>query len=198
MPHMHINLALIKEIRERTGASLGDIREALLVAQGDKEKALQVLKTKGKSIAEKKSSRSAKEGIIEAYIHTNHKVGVLLELRCETDFVAKNEEFKKLARELALQIAATSPRYIRPEDIPEDVKEEERRLFEEQLQGTNKPAHIIKDIIEGKMQKRWAEVCLLLQPYIRNEDMIIKDILTEAVAKLGENIEVGQFVRYSI
>lgn len=198
MNDVRVDVALIKELRDQTSASLNDIRDALMLAKGDKEKALQALKAKGKSIAEKKSSRSTKEGIVEAYIHSNRKVGVLLELRCETDFVAQNVEFQKLAKELALQIAATSPRYIRAQDIPHEVKEEERKLFAEQLQGINKPANIVEEILEGKLQKRWAEICLLLQPHIRNEDITVQDLLTEYIAKLGENIEIAQFIRYSI
>ncbi|RJQ13616.1 elongation factor Ts [Candidatus Parcubacteria bacterium] len=192
------SLALIKELREATGASLGDIQEAIKNAAGDKAKAMQFLKAKGKSIAEKKSSRSAKEGIIEAYVHSNNKIGVLVELRCETDFVAKNNEFKKLARELALQIAATNPQFIKPEDIPEEFVLEEKRIFTEQNQGINKPKQILDEIIKGKLEKRWSEICLLKQAHIRNEDITIEELITEYVAKLGEKIEISRFIRYEI
>lgn len=192
------DINLIKELREFTGASLNDIRAALDESGNDREKAVKILKTKGKSIAEKKLSREAKEGIIESYIHNNRKIGVLVELRCETDFVAKNSEFQKLAKELTLQIAAINPWYVKPEDIPNDVKSEEKKLFEEQLQGTNKPAEIIKEIIDGKLTKRWSEICLLKQPYIRNGDITIEDLITEYIAKLGEKIEITNFVRFQI
>jgi len=188
----------IKELREITGASLADIKEAIEQSGYDKNKALQILKRKGALIAQKKSIRETKEGIIETYIHANRRIGVLVELRCETDFVAKNSEFLKLARELALQIAATKPRYLRPEDIPEEVKAEERKIFEEELEGTDKPVKIKNEIIEGKLQKRWSEICLLKQPYIRNEDITVEELITESIAKLGEKIEIGQFVRFEL
>lgn len=192
------DINLIKELRELTGASLNDIREALDESKNDKDKAVKILKIKGKSIAEKKLSREAKEGVIEAYIHGNRKIGVLVEIRCETDFVAKNNEFQKLAKELALQITATNPSYIKPEDIPEEVKLEEKNIFESQLQGIDKPDKIIKEIIEGKLTKRWSEICLLKQSYIRNEDITVEDLITEYIAKLGEKIEVTNFVRFQI
>ena len=192
------DINLIKELRELTGASLNDIREALNESKNDKDKAVKILKIKGKSIAEKKLSREAKEGIIETYVHGNRKIGVLVELRCETDFVAKNNEFQKLAKELTLQIAAADPSYIKPEDIPEEVKLEEKKLFEKQLQGIDKPDKIINEIIEGKLAKRWSEICLLKQSYIRNEDITVEDLITEYIAKLGEKIEVTNFVRFQI
>ena len=188
----------IKELREITGASLADIKEAVEQSGYDKNKALQILKRKGLIIAQKKSTRETKEGIIEAYIHTNRRIGVLVELRCESDFVAKNSEFLRLARELALQIAATKPRYLQPEDIPKEVKIEERKIFEEELEGTNKAVKIKNEIIEGRLQKRWSEICLLKQPYIRNEDITVEELITEFIAKLSEKIEIGQFVRFEL
>ena len=191
------DLETIKDLRESTGAGLGDINKALAEAGGDKDKALKILRAMGKMVAQKKSSRTAKEGIVEAYVHTNKKLGVLLELRCETDFVARNEEFKKLAHELAMQIAAANPKYLRVEDVPQETVEEEKKIYSQQV-DKDKPEKIREEILKGKLQKRWAELCLLEQPYMRDPDVAVKELITQAIAKLGENIEVGQFIRFEI
>ena len=153
---------------------------------------------KGKIIADKKSSRETKAGIITSYMHGEGRIGVLLEVKCETDFVAKNEEFKELAHDIALHIAAMDPRYVRPEDIPADVLAVEKKMFEEQTSELNKPAEIVNQIIEGKVKKYYDEVCLLNQPFVKNDSMTVKDRIAESVSKLGENIEVGRFVRFAM
>lgn len=194
---MSSDLDLIKELREMTGAGIADIRKALIEAKGDKEKAISVLRTMGKSVAEKKSSRTAKEGIIETYIHSNNKLGVLLEIRCETDFVARNSEFRALAHELAMQIAASSPKYVKIEDIPAEIVSEETVIAKSQV-DQSKPSAIQEEIIKGKLKKRWSEICLLEQAYVRNPDITMGDLVTQIIAKLGENIEIARFVRFEI
>jgi elongation factor Ts len=188
----------IQKLRAKTGASITYIKKALEEAAGNEEEALKVLKKKGESIAEQKSARQTKSGIVSAYIHTNNKVGVLVALKSETDFVAKNEEFKKLAHELALQVAAANPKYLSPDDVPPEVIDEEKEIFREQAKTTGKSDDIIEKIIEGKMQSRFSEICLLNQPYIRDEDKTIESLIKEYVAKLGENIEVADFYRLEI
>ncbi len=190
-------LETIKEIRELTGAGIADIKKALAEAGGDREKALEKLRIIGKSVAEKKSGRNAKDGLIEAYIHSSKKVGVLLELRCETDFVARNEEFQKLAHEIALQIAATDPKYLKPEDIPQEIIDQETKIYSAQI-DPSKPKNMAENILKGKLEKRWSELCLLNQEYIRDSNMKIQDLISQATAKLGEKIEIGQFARFSI
>ncbi|MEK7494154.1 MAG: translation elongation factor Ts [Patescibacteria group bacterium] len=195
---MAIALEKIQRLREQTMASLNDIKKALDEAKGDEQNALFILKKKGKIIADKKSSRETKAGIITSYMHGEGRIGVLLEVKCETDFVAKNEEFKELAHDIALHIAAMDPRYVRPEDIPADVLAVEKKMFEEQTSELNKPAEIVNQIIEGKVKKYYDEVCLLNQPFVKNDSMTVKDRIAESVSKLGENIEVGRFVRFAM
>lgn len=189
---------IIKQLREATGASIMDCKRVVDEAKGDYEKALALLKARGKAIAEKKQGRTASEGIIDAYIHQNGKVGVLLELRSETDFVARNDEFKHLAHEISLQIAAMKPRYVRESEIPADVLAEEREIFKKEVEGIDKPAQVKESIIEGKMKKRAAELCLLSQPYVKDQDKTIQMLIEEVTAKLGEKIEIGRFVRFEI
>lgn len=176
-----------------------ECKKALVEAGGNEKKAIEILKKKGEKVAESKIlSRQIKAGIIAAYIHNNDQVGVLLELGCETDFVARNQEFKDLAHELCLQIAAMNPKYIKIEDVPRDILAEDRRIFKEQFAGSGKPEKIIDQIIEGKIRKQCEQVCLLTQPYIKEQDKTIADLIKQAIAKLGEKIEVRQFVRYEI
>lgn len=177
---------------------MADCKKALEETEGNIEEAMSVLKARGKVIARKKSSRTAGEGIIESYIHHNRKVGVLLDLRCETDFVARSEEFKKLAYELALQIAAMNPKHVKPEEISEEILEHEKKIFREEFAGMGKPDNIIDQMVEGKMNKHFSEVCLLNQTYVQNSDQTVKELIEGFVAKLGENIEVSRFVRYEI
>lgn len=193
-----MNLELLKKLREVSQASLNECRKALEEAQNDFNKALEILKKKGQLIAEKKSERETKAGLIEAYVHSNGRVGALVELRCETDFVAKNPLFKELAHDLALQIAAMAPAYVSEADIPEEVLKEEKEIYREELKSTGKPEKIIEQIIEGKLKKRFSEICLLNQPFIKNPDETIESVIKSYIAKLGENIKVERFARFEL
>ena len=195
---MKIDLDLISKLRSQTGAGVVDCREALIEAKGDLDKAVAILRKKGAKIASKRAVKEASEGIIYAYIHANNKVGALVELNCETDFVAQNQEFKNLAHDLAMQIAAQSPLYVAPEDVPEEVLNKEKELYKEQLILEGKSEKMLDKIIEGKINKWQEEVCLLKQPFIKNEDITIEDLINEKIASLGEKIKVGGFCRKQI
>jgi elongation factor Ts len=194
---MAINIEMIKDLRERTGAGVLDCKNAIEEADGDIEKAMQLLRKKGLAIAAKKADREANEGLVEAYVHAGGKLGVLLELNCETDFVARTEDFQELAHDLAMQVAATDPLYLTPEDIPPEVLERERQREREQL-GEEKPEEVIERIMEGKLRKYYQEVCLLEQPFIKDEGLTIRDLITGKIAKLGENIKVRRFARFEL
>ncbi len=195
---MAVDINLITKLRAQTGAGMKDCREALEEANGDFEKAMEILRKKGAKIAAKRAEKTASEGIVYAYIHANNKIGALVELKCETDFVAKNEEFKNLAHDLAMQVAAQSPLYISPADIPEEVANKEKEIYKEQLIVEGKPEKMLDKIIEGKMAKWYEDVCLLNQPFIKDEDKTITDLINEKIASLGEKIEVGGFCRKQI
>lgn len=195
---MPIDTKLIVQLRNQTGAGMNDCQEALTEANGDPDKALEFLRKKGAKIASKRAGKEANEGIVYAYIHANNKVGALIELNCETDFVAKNEDFKNLAHELALQITAQNPIYLAPEDIPEDVVNKEKEIFKAELLADGKPENMLEKIIEGKVNKWYGEVCLLKQSYIKNEDITIEEYLNEKIASLGEKIQIGSFCRKQI
>jgi elongation factor Ts len=189
----------VQNLRQKTGLSMMECKKALTEANGDEARAIEILKTKGEKIAESKIlSRETKSGLIDAYIHGNAKVGVLLELGCETDFVAKNESFKQLAHEICLQIAAMAPKYVSPDQIPQEVIEEDRRIFREQFAGAGKPANMIDQIIDGKIKKQSEEVCLLTQPFIKDQDKKVMDVINAAIASLGEKIEIRRFSRFGI
>ena len=192
------NLEQIKQLRAETDVSYTECKKALEEVGGDVEKAKEVLRKWGKELAGKKASREANQGIIEAYIHPNKKVGVLVELRCETDFVAKSEQFQKLAHEICLQVAAVKPLYLTEEDIPENFLDGEKKIYQEQVKNSGKPEEIVNQIVEGKLDKYKKGVCLLRQPYIRDESKTIKDLVEEAVGKLGENIILKGFERREI
>lgn len=193
-----IDTKSIQKIREETGASIMDCKRALEKSGGDEKIAIQILQSEGKLKAQKKSNRKTKEGIVESYIHSNKKMGVLVELRCETDFVAKNEEFQKLAHDIAMHIAASNPLYLKPEDIPPEIIENQKAIFMKELENIKKPKKIIDEIIDGKMNKYFSEICLLNQPFIKDLDKTINDLIQESIAKMGENIEIGRFVRFEI
>ena len=197
-----ITAAKVKELRERTGSGMMDCKKALAETGGDMEKAIDYLREKGLAKAAKKAERNAKDGRIFQYIHTNFKVGTLLELDTETDFVARTDEFNNLGHEICMQIAAANPLYVKPEDVPADVLDKEREIYRQQLledpKNKNKPANIIDKIIDGKISKYYEVNCLLEQEYIRDSDKKIKDLVTEMIAKLGENIVVKRFARFSI
>lgn len=195
---MEITIEMIKELRERTGAGVMEAKKALEEANGDMEKAVTILREKGVIKAAKKAGRIAKEGIIEAYIHTGDKLGVLVEVNCETDFVARTDEFRKLAKDIALQIAGMNPQYVSKEDVPPEVIEKEKEIYRTQLRNEGKPEHVIEKIIEGKLEKFYEEVCLLEQPFVKNPEIKVKDLITEAISKLGENIVVRRFARFVV
>lgn len=188
----------LKQLRQKTGVSLAQCKKALLEADEDVEKAKELLRKWGEELAGKKGERETGEGIIEAYIHSNKKIGVLVELRCETDFVAKNKEFCELAHNLALQIAATNPWYVSQEDIEAKVIEKEKEIYQEQAKKENKPQEVMDRIVEGKLEKFKKEISLLSQAYIKDETKTIQDLLNEAIAKLGENISIARFVRFEV
>ena|SRR3990167_6163575 len=188
----------IKNLRAQTGAGVMDVKNALEEAGGDAEKAKEILRKKGATIAAKKGDRQAKEGVVVSYIHAGSKVGVLLKLYCETDFVAKTDEFKILANDVAMHIAAMDPKYISKQDIPADVIESEKNIYKEQASGANKPDDVIEKILEGKLDKFAEENCLLEQAFVKDSDKKIRQLIEEYIAKLGENIQIGEFVRYEL
>ncbi len=193
-----MDLELIKELRAKTGAGIVDCKKALAEANGNIEKAIEILREKGIAKAVKKAGRATNQGIVAAYIHTGDQLGVLLELDCETDFVARTDEFKQLANEIALQIAATDPDYIDREDVPEEVIEKEKQIYRKQLEEQKKPAHIIDKILQGKIETFYKEHCLMELPYIRDEKRTIRDLVKEYIAKFGENISVRRFARFKV
>ena len=195
---MEITTAMVKELREATGAGVLDCRKALEATGGDFEAAVAYLREKGLAEAAKKVDRTAREGIIEAYVHHGNRVGVILELNCETDFVARTEEFRNLAHELALHIAFANPRYLSRDRVPQEVIEEERRIYRTQALEEGKPESVVDRIVQGKLEKFFQSVCLLEQPFVKDEDRTVEQILKEHTALLGENIVVRRFVRYEL
>ncbi len=195
---MQISRDLIRELRNKTGAGVMDCKRALLEAGGDMQKAQDILREKGSVVAIKRSARDTKEGLISSYVHSGSKLGVLLEMNCESDFVAKTGEFSQLAKEVAMQIAAMDPLWIKPEDVPDEVIEKEKEIYKKQAQESGKPEKVVDKIAQGRLEKYFTQVCLLEQPYIKDPKLKIKDLITDAVTKLGENIRVGRFSRFKI
>ncbi|MDZ7798509.1 MAG: translation elongation factor Ts [Patescibacteria group bacterium] len=195
---MKIDNKLIKELREKTGAGIVDVKKALEETKGDAKKAIEALRKKGEEIAAKKQTREISQGMIACYVHNDNKSASLVELNCETDFVAKNKEFKELGKNLAMQVVAMDPQYLSPENVPDEVLDKEKEIIKEQLEKENKPAEIIDKIVKGKINKFYEEVCLLKQSYIKEDKKKIEDLITEKIAKLGENIKVSRFVKYSL
>ena len=193
-----ITMEKVKELRERTGAGVLDCKKALTEKDGDLEKAVEYLREKGLAAAAKKAGRISAEGIIEAYIHGGGRIGVLLELNCETDFVAKTPGFKELARDIALQIAASRPEFVQREDVPEDVLEKEKQILKAQALNEGKPEKIVEKMIEGRIEKYFKEVCLLEQPFIKDPEIAVKDLIVEKISQIGENIKVRRFARYEV
>ena len=193
-----IDMESVKTLRERTGAGVLDCKKALVACDGNIDKAIDVLREKGLAKAISKSSREAGDGMVFTYIHAGGKLGVLVELNCETDFVAKTEEFQGLGKEIAIQVAATDPSFIRPEDVPADVVEHEKGLYRVQLEAEKKPEQVWEKIIEGKLGAYYKENCLMQQPYIRDESKTIDELIKAMIAKTGENIVVSRFVRFKI
>lgn len=194
---MAITAALVKELREKSGAGMMDCKKALTETNGDMDKAIDFLREKGLASVAKKSSRIASEGLVDSYIHGG-RIGVLVEVNSETDFVAKNEEFKSFVRDIAMQIAAVAPKYVSREEVPAEEVEHERKILTEQARGENKPEHIIEKMVEGRLEKFYEEICLLDQDFIKDSDKKIRDILNDLIAKIGENIKIRRFVRYEV
>jgi len=188
----------VKELRQRTGIGVMDCKDALAECEGDIDKAIAVLRKKGHARAQEKMNREASQGLVHAYIHMEGKLGVLVEVNCESDFVARNEEFKELVKNIAMQIAAASPRFVSSADVPAAELEQEKEIIRAQLQDTKKPPQIIEKIVEGKLKKFYEEVCLLDQPYIKDDKQTIQQIIASTIAKFGENIKVRRFCRFEL
>lgn len=195
---MEITADLVKELRQRTGIGMMECKKALKESKGDIEKAINILRKKGYARAKDKMSRETAEGIVGSYIHLNDKIGVLVEVNCESDFVARNREFKELVKNIAMHIAAADPRYISSEKIPQDVLDEEKDIIREQFKDSNKPPEIIEKIVHGKLSKFFQEVCLLNQPYIKDDKISIKELVASYIAKFGENIMIERFARFQL
>lgn len=195
---MHIDAKSVKNLRDKTGAGMMDCKKALVEAEGNEAKAVTILREKGLAAAARRSGRAANEGVIEAYIHLGGKVGVLVEVNCETDFVARNEEFRSFVRQICLQVAAANPQYMSKEEVPAEILKKERSILRAQALNEGKPEKIIEKIIEGRIEKFYKENCLLQQAYIRDQEITIKDLLSAIAAKIGENIVIRRFTRYVV
>jgi len=195
---LDITSAMVKELRTKTGAGMMDCKEALTSSNGDFEKAIDYLRKKGMSAATKRSSKAAKEGTIASYIHMGGRIGVMVELNCETDFVAKTEDFQNTAKDIAMHVAASNPTFVNPDEIPEDVLEREKEIYRSQALAEKKPEKIWDKIIEGKLNKYYEEVCLIKQKFIKNTDITIETLVNNLIAKTGENIIVRRFARYQL
>lgn len=193
-----ITAALVKELRERTGAGMMDCKKALAATEGDMDKAIDFLREKGLAAAAKKAGRIAAEGLVESYIHGGGRIGVLVEVNCETDFVAKTDAFKSLVKDIAMHIAAANPSYLRREEVPAAELEHEKMVLSEQARNEGKPEKIIEKMVAGRIEKYYKEVCLLEQPFVKDPDKTISDLITESIAKIGENIAIRRFTRYQL
>ena len=193
-----ITAALVKELRERTGAGMMDCKKALSATDGDLEKAIDFLREKGLAAAAKKAGRVAAEGLVEAYIHGGGRIGVLVEVNCETDFVAKTDAFKELVKDIAMHIAATNPSYLKREEVPTAELEHEQAVLAEQARNEGKPEKIVERMVAGRIEKYYKEVCLMEQPFVKDPDKTISDLITESIAKIGENISIRRFTRYQL
>ncbi|MDY6795923.1 MAG: translation elongation factor Ts [Actinomycetota bacterium] len=195
---MEISTAEVKALREATGAGIMDCKNALKEAEGDREKALRLLREKGLAGAKKKAGRSASNGIIDAYIHLNNRIGVLLEVNCETDFVARNETFRNMVHDVAMHVAASNPLYVSAEDVPEEVLEQEREINKTRALQEGKPEKVVDKIVEGRMKKYYEEFCLLNQPFVKDTDITVEEILQRTIAVVGENIIIKRFARFQV
>jgi len=195
---MEISAEKVKELRNRTGIGMMECKKALQESKGNLDEAISILRKKGFARAKSKMTREASEGIVGSYIHLNGKLGVLVEVNCESDFVAKNDDFKELVKNIAMHIAATDPKYVSSDEVPEDVLEEEKNIIKEQFKDTNKPPEIVEKIVQGKLGKYFEEVCLLDQPFIKDDKMTVKELIASNIAKIGENIKVSRFTRYKL
>jgi len=195
---MTINAAMVKDLREKTGAGIMDCKRALHEAQGDFEKGIEILRKWGLASAAKRAERIAAEGLITSYLHPGNKIGVLLELNCETDFVARTSEFSSLAKDLCMQIAAARPLYIRREEVPEEVLAKEGEIYRAEMKGKGKPERVVEKIVQGKLEKFFAEVCLLEQPFVKDPEVTVDALIKDHTARLGENIVVRRFSRFQL
>ncbi|MBU4342982.1 MAG: translation elongation factor Ts [Candidatus Omnitrophica bacterium] len=193
---MAVSTDLIRELREKTNAPMMDCKKALVEANGGIKTAIEILKKRGQIVALKKAGRTAKEGIIESYIHSNNKIGVLLEVNCETDFVGRNEDFRKFVKDVCMQVAASTPAYVSREEVPKSTTDREKEILKEQVKG--KPEKVMEKIVSGKLEKFYSEVCLLDQPFIKDDKLTIKDCLNTLIGKIGENIVIRRFVRFQV
>jgi elongation factor Ts len=191
-----ISATLVKQLREKTGAGMMDCKQALVECDAEMDKAIDFLRKKGLATAQKRAGRAMTEGIVQSYIHMGGKLGVLVEVNCETDFVAKNEDFINFTKNIAMHIAASNPLGIRQEDVPEDIVNREKEIYQAQALEMGKPENVIPKIVEGKMSKFFKDNCLLNQPYVRDPDLSVEDLLNELIAKIGENISIRRFVRF--
>ncbi len=195
---MEISAAMVKELRQATGSGVLDCRKALEQANGDFDKAMAYLREKGLAKAATKVGRTAKEGLIEAYVHAGSRVASLVELNCESDFVARTTEFKDLAHNLAMQVVAARPQYVSPDDVPDEVKEQKKSFYRAELAQEGKPPQVVEKIIEGKLNKFYEETCLLKQPFIKDDQLTVEKLLLEMISKLGENVVVRRFTRFEL
>lgn len=195
---MDITAEMVKELRQRTGIGVMECKEALQESQGDIVKAIAILRKKGYARAKEKMSRETTQGLVQSYIHLDGKLGVLVEVNCESDFVARNEEFREMVKNIAMQIAAANPRFVSAEEIPALELEEEREIIRTQLKDMQKPPQIIEKIVEGKLKKFYEEVCLLHQPYIKDDKITVQQLIASYIAKIGENIRVRRFARFEL
>ncbi len=194
---MSITAGMVKELREKTGAGMMDCKKALTDANGNMDKAVEILREKGLAAVAKKAGRVAAEGLVESYIHGG-RIGVLVEVNSETDFVAKNQEFKEFVKDIAMQIAASNPLYVRKEEVPQDEIAKEKEILKKQALNEGKPEKIVEKMVEGRIEKYYKEVCLLEQSFVKNPDITISDLLTEKISKIGENISIRRFVRFEV
>src|SRR6201993_1474135 len=195
---VNISANQVKALREKTGAPMMDCKQALTEAKGDLEKAVVLLRKRGVSVAAKKASRTTSEGAVESYIHAGGKIGVLVEVNCESDFVARTEDFKELIHDIAMHIAASDPKFVRKEDVTPDAYEREKDIYRSQAAATGKPANVVEKIVEGKMAKFYEEVCLYEQPFIKENSVTVSQLIATKIGKLGENISVSRFVRFKV
>lgn len=195
---MTIEPRQVKELRDMTGAGMMEAKKALEEAHGDRDKAIAILRMKGKKIASQKAARTASEGYIGAYLHSNGKVAAMVEVNCETDFVARTDDFKQLARDLAMQVAAMNPTYLSPEEVPDEVKEKEREIYRAEMKDQKKPDNVLDKIIDGKLEKFYSQACLMKQPYIKDDAMTVEKLVHNYIATLGENIKIKRFARFDI
>lgn len=193
-----VNASTVKELRERTGAGMMDCKRVLVETDGDIEKSIEILREKGLAAAAKKAGRIASEGIVESYIHGGGRIGVLIEVNAETDFVAKNTEFKAFVRDMAMQVAATNPLYVSRDQVDQTVIEKEKEIFRHQALNEGKPEKIVDKMVEGRVEKYYKEICLLEQPFVKDTNMTVQDLLNSMISKIGENMSIRRFIRYEL